>query len=205
MRAATHYDTLRIDRDARSDDLHRAYVSRVAELRAREQTLDAEPALVEAWQTLNDPAARAEYDAWLDRGAHGRPPSSRACIRCGAVPTADVSFTHVRAMLVVHRTTRVVGPMCRDCGVATGRLLTDRTLVTGWWGFPSLLANLFAVAGNILSTRRVTRLAPPRQRPGASLAPEPLDRGRGLVRRGGLYAALAFAALVALAIVVVVA
>ena len=205
MRAATHYETLRIGRDAHPDELHQAYVARLAELREREHTLDAEPSLVEAWHTLTDPPDRAEYDAWLDRGAPGRPPSSRGCIRCGAVPTADVSFTHVRAMLVVHRTTRVAGPMCRDCGIATGRMLTDRTLVTGWWGFPSLLANLFAVAGNLLATRRASRLATPRRHPGAPVAPAPLDRGRALVHRGGLYAALGLAAVVALAIVVLAA
>ena len=67
------------------------------------------------------------------------PPSITACRFCGCVPAVETTFRGHQGFLVVMRFLSVPGPFCRDCGLATFRTMTSRTLVQGWYGYGSLI------------------------------------------------------------------
>jgi hypothetical protein len=76
----------------------------------------------------------------------------------------------------------VPGPFCRDCGLATFRTMTSRTLVQGWYGFLSLFFAPLTVAVNLLRRRRVASLPAPQPNPYGPSRP-PMDPGPRLLQR----------------------
>ncbi|MFE3195146.1 hypothetical protein ACFXHA_39510 [Nocardia sp. NPDC059240] len=57
---------------------------------------------------------------------------------------------------------KMVGPFCRDCGVAAFREMTAETLVQGWWGLISfLIANPVTILANLVNRVRIGALAAP--------------------------------------------
>jgi hypothetical protein len=121
------------------------------------------------------------------------------CRQCGCGPAADVTFRGHRGMILLMQFLSAPGPFCRDCGIATFRTMTSRTLVQGWWGFLSFFITPFILLINLIRVRKVSRLAPPMPHPdGQSVRPMPV--GRPVYLRPtmlGLLVPLAFIGLVA--------
>jgi hypothetical protein len=111
-----------------------------------------------------------------------RPPSITACRFCGSVPAVATTFRGHQGFLVVMRFLSVPGPFCRDCGLATFRTMTSRTLVQGWYGFLSLFFAPLTVAVNLLRRRRVASLPAPQPNPYGPSRP-PMDPGPRLLQR----------------------
>lgn len=101
------------------------------------------------------------------------------CRVCGATPAANVSFRGHQGMIFVMRFLRRPGPFCRDCGLATYREMTSRSLVQGWWGWLSMFINPITMLVNLAPRRTVAALPPPV--PGSPRPP--LDPGRPMLRR----------------------
>lgn len=100
----------------------------------------------------------------------------------------------------IRRTFRVV--CCRDCGLAFFRQKQNLTLLTGWWGWISLIFyNPWAIIGNIVQRTYVMRLPAP-VRPAGAVA---VDPGRPVYLRPGLILTCAVALVVVLLIVLIMA
>jgi hypothetical protein len=104
------------------------------------------------------------------------------CRFCGCVPTADVTFRGHQGMIVVMRFLSLKGPFCRDCGLATFRDMTAKTLVQGWYGYASFVITPFTVLLNLLRREKVAALAPP-QPVGYGQSRRPMDPGQPLLSR----------------------
>lgn len=130
-------------------------------------------------------------DLWDD----GPPAASdsRVCEFCGSSPTAKVSLRRQVGMLVQRNVESLDGHMCRDCGTATYRSMTNRTLITGWWSPIGMFANLLHVLRNVRSGRRLARLDEPRRTEASDAAPldGPMDPGKRLRSRSGPWVAAA--------------
>ena len=111
------------------------------------------------------------------------------CQVCGAQPALPVELRQITGFVLAwrHRTWRHV--LCRSCGLATGRMVQDRTLLTGWWGVFAIFGNLWAVTGNAIRLVRLRRLDPPR----GALRP-PLTPGHPVVLRAGTLLTVALVA-----------
>jgi hypothetical protein len=116
------------------------------------------------------------------------------CVHCGRQPTANVELRSNTGMVLTRRLAVVTGPYCRDCGLALFRRHMDHTLLLGWWGVTSFFGNFVAVARNVRAWSALRRLTapvgPPEQRP--------LDPGRPLVGRFGVWAVAAAVLVLAL-------
>ena len=105
-----------------------------------------------------------------------------ACRLCGSVPAARATFRGHQGFVFIMRFLSVEGPFCRDCGMATFRRMTARTLVQGWYGWASFLLTPLTVLINLLRRNRVAHLAAPQPNPYAPSRP-PLDPGARLLQR----------------------
>ena len=105
-----------------------------------------------------------------------------ACRICGSVPAAEVKFRGHQGFVVLMRFLSLDGPFCRDCGLATFRSMTARTLVQGWYGYGSFLITPVTVLVNLVRRGTVASLAAPHPNPYAPSRP-PLDAGPGLLER----------------------
>lgn len=85
----------------------------------------------------------------------------RRCTYCGSLPTAFVDFYAQRGFIFFRRRRTFSGPFCRDCGIATFRKATARTLVAGWWGIGALFTTPAYLISNAKSRRVVGRLSEP--------------------------------------------
>ncbi len=76
------------------------------------------------------------------------------------------------------------GPFCRDCGIATFRSMSSKTLVQGWWGYGSFVITPFILLWNVLQRIRLGKLSPPvPAADGNSGTPMPV--GKPLLLRAG--------------------
>lgn len=112
------------------------------------------------------------------------------CQLCGWRPAAFASFERQVGMVLARRRHSMMGRFCRDCGVATFRSMTNRTLLLGWWGVWAFFANFGILLGNLKSRRQVASLAPPVPDSHAPSTPllAPLDPGKPLPQRAGAVA-----------------
>jgi hypothetical protein len=101
------------------------------------------------------------------------------CVNCGSRPAVRVGFQRVLGLLVFSQREIVNLVLCRGCGQATGRKMTSRTLLTGWWGLLAILWNVVGLARNTRSLHQLGRLTEPDR---AGWAP-PGDPGRPVVER----------------------
>jgi hypothetical protein len=104
------------------------------------------------------------------------------CRLCRSVPAARAKFRGHQGMLIIMRFLSLDGPFCRDCGLATYRNMTSRTLVQGWWGYVSFIITPLTVLWNLIPRQKVASLPPPR--PAAhGQSHRPLDPGAPLLMR----------------------
>lgn len=83
------------------------------------------------------------------------------CRFCDSGPAVKTTFRGHQGMVVIMRFLSEPGPYCRDCGLATFREMTSRTLVQGWWGYISFLATPLTVLWNLIVSRKVRNLPAP--------------------------------------------
>jgi hypothetical protein len=112
-----------------------------------------------------------------------------ACRLCGSVPAAEVKFRGHQGFIIMMRFLSLDGPFCRDCGLATFRRMTSRTLVQGWYGYASVLITPITVLINLVRRGRVAALPAPHPNPYAPSRP-PMDAGPRLLERGMTWAGL---------------
>ncbi|WP_067508498.1 hypothetical protein [Actinoplanes sp. TFC3] len=108
--------------------------------------------------------------------------SVTACRMCGSVPAAPATFRGHRGFIVVMQFLSAEGPFCRDCGLATFRSMTSRTLVQGWYGYASFIITPITVLINLFRRGKVAHLAPPQPNPYGPSRP-PMDPGARLLMR----------------------
>ncbi|MFD3544534.1 hypothetical protein ACFWUW_02760 [Streptomyces sp. NPDC058655] len=152
-----------------------------------------------------DTGPYAPYGPYAPRQDHRAPAAGGAeqgaygCRVCGSLPVADTTVYGHQGVVVVMRFLSRKGPFCRDCGLATVREMSARTLWQGWWGPLSLFVTPVTLLTNLAPWGRLRRLGPPT---GGVLAP--LDPGRPLWRRPAAVAVLVPLLLAALAVPVLV-
>lgn len=117
---------------------------------------------------------------------HPAPPPP--CQFCGAHPAAHVTFRAHQGLLIMMRSQKVEGMMCRACGEAVYRTTQGRTLWQGWWSpFSLFLLTPFTLLWNLFARRQAQKISPPVPgHPGPTV-----DPGKPLHRRPLSYAALA--------------
>ncbi len=126
---------------------------------------------------------------------------SPPCRYCGSTPTVDKKFRSHTGVIVYRETHWSVGPYCRDCGLMISRRLSAKTLIAGWWGFPSILIAPYMLIVNAIRARAVARLDPPRD---PAVGKTPADPGRPLYLRWQMIGLVVPAAFIGLVVSVVV-
>jgi len=134
----------------------------------------------------------ATPDAWGSPEATPSASQPNVCIMCGSSPAANVTIRQETGKIVFRTRRRVEGPMCRSCGLAIFREMTNKTLMTGWWGVISFFTNIYSIFKNIGARNRLAALAPPTVPAAAAGTPAavPLDPNPPLTRRPGLWVAV---------------
>jgi hypothetical protein len=118
------------------------------------------------------------------------PPNVSQCRFCGSVPAAKVTFRGHQGMIVIMRFVHLEGPFCRDCGLATFRRMTARTLIQGWWGYASFIITPITVVINLVRRGTVAALPAPQPAPNGQSRP-PADPGPPLLARPAALIGLA--------------
>ncbi|MFE7774016.1 hypothetical protein ACFU5O_08955 [Streptomyces sp. NPDC057445] len=118
-----------------------------------------------------------------------------ACRICGAVPAAPTTVRGHQGFLVIMRFLSLQGPFCRDCGLATLRHMSAKTLWQGWWGPLSVVVTPITLLVNLGPWAAFRKLPTP-----AGGFRPPLDPGKPLARRPEALLFLVPMLLVALAI-----
>ena len=208
-----YYGLFDVPRTASVEEIHRAYQVR-ARLVHPDRHAGAPPDAVatatrrmaelnEAWAVLSDPDRRSAYDRTLGRpGGTSTPrtvrePQPDECVLCGSTPATAATLRSQTGLVFATRRTAATGPFCRCCGLALFRRLTNRSLVRGWWGILSVFTNWWTLARNAATAELLRALDEPRRRSGDIATPlsRPLDPGRGLLRRSGIYLVVALVSL----------
>jgi hypothetical protein len=112
---------------------------------------------------------------------------------CGSSPAADVTLRQETGKILLRTRRQIGGPMCRSCGLAVFREMTNKTLMTGWWGVISFFTNIATIVRNVGARNRLLALAPPIVPSSAAAgapAAEPLDPNPPLTRRPGIWVAI---------------
>jgi hypothetical protein len=210
----TYYDVLGVAADADPEEIKRAYHRKAQLLHpdrhataTRSVQQEAESAmktLNQAWDTLKDPESREQYDLEhgladddgfatedVPAGTTRRPAAADECELCGSAPAASVVLRQETGKVIWRTRRRVEGTFCRDCGIALFRSTQNRTLVTGWWGVISFFVNMGSILGNAAARWKLRSLAAPSRNPGVvSSLQSPLDPGRSIFRRAGVWVAV---------------
>lgn len=108
------------------------------------------------------------------------------CRLCGSGPAAQVTFRGVVGAVMMHTIWTARGPFCRDCGLATFRRQTAKTLTGGWCSVGALILAPFFLLMNVSGRGKVAGLPAP-QRPAVAQGPAPLDPGKPVFQRPGPY------------------
>ncbi|MBB5872813.1 hypothetical protein F4553_006247 [Allocatelliglobosispora scoriae] len=104
------------------------------------------------------------------------------CRFCGCTPAVDATFRGHRGLIILMSFLKTEGPFCRECGIATFRTMTSRTLVQGWWGWASFLITPFILLWNLFARMKVAKLEAPRPVHDRPHGPQ-LDAGRPVYLR----------------------
>jgi hypothetical protein len=111
------------------------------------------------------PPAQAQYPQQAYHQPPAPQPQALRCRFCGCVPAANVTFRGHQGMIVLMRFLSLKGPFCRNCGLATFRQMTARTLVQGWYGYASFIITPITILINIVRRGTVASLPPPQPFP----------------------------------------
>ncbi len=100
---------------------------------------------------------------------YGTQPAEQAmpqngCQVCGATPAVAIHLRGHQGMILLMRFLSYKGQFCRDCGTAQFREVQRRTLLVGWWGYISSVANTVTALYNLTVYRKVRALGPPQGR-----------------------------------------
>jgi hypothetical protein len=102
---------------------------------------------------------------------------------------------------MVHKTNK--GPYCRNCGLAAFRHHQNRTLLQGWFGFFSFFITPISLLLNLYAWQQIRSLAAPQRAADVqSKIPAPLNPGKPLIQRPGLYVGAMIVLVVASALAV---
>jgi hypothetical protein len=104
------------------------------------------------------------------------------CRCCGSTPVAHTTFRGHQGFIILMRFLSLKGPFCRDCGLATFRRMTSRTLVQGWWGYGSFVITPITVLINLARRNKVASLPAP-QPTEYNFGRQPLDPGPPVLQR----------------------
>ncbi|MDH6117849.1 hypothetical protein ABH930_005294 [Kitasatospora sp. GAS204A] len=102
-----------------------------------------------------------------------------SCRFCGSVPAVEATIRGHQGFLVIMRFLKLRGPFCRDCGIASHRSMTAKSLWQGWWGIASAIINPITMLINLPQRAKINKLAPPL--PGAPR--QPMNPGRPVFGR----------------------
>jgi hypothetical protein len=154
-----------------------------------------------ALETLPAPAfAGGAPTTYADR----RAPGHGECAVCGGGPAAFVILQSIGSIAVFHWKSVERGWRCHPCALATYRDLTNRTLLTCWWGV-GFLGGPVVLLANRLRLRAALRLPQPTPTPGVvAPSPMPLDPGARLLARPGGFVGLLMGTFVTLALTFVI-
>lgn len=202
------YETLGVAPGASADEVKHAYRRRARMLHPDRHANSPEEVvreanasmakLNEAWKVLGDSDRRADYDRLLAAagGAESpaplyRDPTEHECQLCGSTPAVPARFRSETGKIIWRTRRWLDGWFCRDCGLAVFREMTNRTLITGWWGVLSFFVNWLTLARNVFARAKVARLSPPQSRDPLVVTPlsGPLSPGASLFARPGVYVA----------------
>jgi hypothetical protein len=64
--------------------------------------------------------------------SYGSQSSQLLCRFCNNGPAAQTTFRQHTGMIIVMKFSKIVGPFCRNCGLAAFRSTTAHTLLAGW-------------------------------------------------------------------------
>ncbi|MCO6006632.1 hypothetical protein NE236_16730 [Actinoallomurus purpureus] len=107
-----------------------------------------------------------------------------ACRVCAATPAVKATFRGVVGAIVMHTIWTATGPFCRDCGQATFRKQTARTLAGGWCSIGALVLAPFFLLFNVIARGKVVNLPAPQRAAGG---PAPLEPGKPVFQRPTAY------------------
>jgi hypothetical protein len=107
------------------------------------------------------------------------------CRHCESVPAANATVHAHRGLLLAFQMHSRKGPFCRDCGIASVRDMSARSLTVGWWSPSSLLINPVILLMNFRAYLRLRKLAEP-----ADGARRPMEAGKPLLERWELMGVL---------------
>ncbi len=85
----------------------------------------------------------------------------QACQLCGAGPAAQVTVRGHQGMVIIMRSLRRRGTMCRPCALATFREMQADTMVQGWWGPMSVVITPITLLINLGALSTVRRIPEP--------------------------------------------
>ncbi|WP_433181191.1 hypothetical protein [Actinoallomurus sp. CA-150999] len=105
------------------------------------------------------------------------------CRVCGSAPAAHATFRGVVGAVVMHTIWTATGPFCRDCGLATFRKQTTKTLAGGWCSIGALVLTPIFLLMNIIARGKVANLPAPQPLAGRA----PLDPGPPVFQRPTAY------------------
>jgi hypothetical protein len=106
-------------------------------------------------------------------------------------------------MIVIMRFLSMEGPFCRDCGLATFRSMTSKTLVQGWYGYASFVITPITVLVNLIRRGKVASLSAPQPAPHGQ-SRRPMDPGPSLMSRPMTWIGLCVPIGLALLIIVLI-
>ena len=149
MAAADFYELLGLVRSATAEEIKSAYRGRAKAYHPDGNGGGGDPErfsrLAEAYETLNDPERRAQYDASFydppQDAAQSKPLDPILCSACGRVtaqPRYAVFWTVVSAVIVTWRTP-TQGIYCSSCARKISLRCSAISAVAGWWGMWGIL------------------------------------------------------------------
>jgi hypothetical protein len=112
-------------------------------------------------------------------------PGGLTCRVCGSGPAAKATFRGVVGAVVMHTIWTATGPFCRDCGLATFRKQTAKTLAGGWCSVGAIVLTPFLLLFNVVARGKVANLPAPQ--PTVAGGPAPLDPGPPVFQRPTAY------------------
>jgi hypothetical protein len=135
------------------------------------------------------PQAYAAPQQGYAQQGHAAVGQTVACRFCGCVPAVETTFREHQGMLILMRFVHLEGPFCRDCGLATFRQMTSRTMAMGWWSYGSLIVAPVTLLINLFRYGKVANLAAPQPNPyGPSR--RPMEQGKPVMARPISYVAV---------------